>query len=161
LIWMPRSIGNAGQNLRYRAGMVLRSLRPLAALRQTPGVFMTCTATCGNGSRIGMGTTTMRDHLSTIREDPPMGTCGCGAAAPGILGLCTHAHPIVTGLRRVRATRWWGCAWCARRHDPGRPARIKENSQSHTLETIRVNLDGFPVIGATGTTGRNDTCTLF
>jgi hypothetical protein len=140
----------------------LRSLRPLAALRQTPGVFMTCTATCENGSRIGMGTTTMRDHLSTTREDQTMATCGYDAAAPGILGLCTRAHPIVTGLRRVRATRWSGCASCAKRHDPGRPARTKENSQPNAVETIRVNLDGFPVTGCyPGTTGRNDTCTLF
>jgi hypothetical protein len=48
-----------------------------------------------------------------------------------------------------------------RRHNPGLPARMKESSQPHAVETIRVNLDVFPLPAATGTTARNDTCTLF
>jgi hypothetical protein len=40
-----------------------------------------------------------------------MAACGCDVTLPGILGLCSPTHPVITGLRRVRATRWSGCDW--------------------------------------------------
>jgi hypothetical protein len=46
-----------------------------------------------------------------------MPACGCGATVPGIPGPCKYAHPVVTGLRRVHATRGSGAAGYARRHD--------------------------------------------
>ena len=98
-----RSIGYAGHNLRYQGTMGLPSLHPWVALRPMPGDFTICMATCGNGSLIGMRTTTIRDHLFDNPQGPADGSVRVRRGGSWHTWVfVTHAHPIATGFRRIR-----------------------------------------------------------
>ena len=97
-------------------------------LPRTNGACTTCTATSGNGARIGTTRTTTRTVRRKIRKGPRRGNGACCAAAPGRAHPKSAARPIGRAIHPMPSTITSAFAlFCGR--CPNRACRLALNGK--------------------------------